>query len=406
MNRIAFTSVFFVIFVDAIGVSMFAPLLSYALFHPPIVLMPEYSVAARNVFYGIALGLYAVFMFVGAPILGKLSDRIGRRPVILACLVGLMLSYLIAGLSVTVGSMALMIISRIVGGITAASQAVAQSAALDATKVESKNFIISMCLLASSLGFVFGPLIGGFLSNAKWVSWFGPMVPFYAGCLFSFLIAVSIYFSFHTNKSPREEKKKLQFKDLLPNFHGALTRTNLRWLMLVFCLMQMGWASYFLFLPTFLFWKFHFTEIQVSSYMAMLGVGFVFAYGLVIPIMLKWFHNHLLLKFGMVLSTCLILLNILLPNGISLWIVAFLLSITICIAYASAINLFIQSVLHSEQGWVLGIALAVISFAWGVIPMVSGGINGTYYYASMIMAVALLFASSICLFLRKWRSDG
>ncbi len=399
MRSILLITIFLLIFIDAAGVAMVAPLLSDALFHKPVMLLENFSLPARSIYYGIALGIYSFFMLIAAPILGELSDRYGRRSILLVCLFGLTLSYLLLAIAISSGSATLMLIGRSVAGITAASQAVAQASALDMTNANRKSFIISMCLLTSSLGFVLGPVLAGVFSNTHWVSWFDADIPFYIVSIFSAILLVSIYLFYRDTKTISQRKGKIKLFESIRVFSDAFTIKRIINIVMIFALMQMAWGAYFLFLPAFLYWKFNLTTFTISLYLSMLGIGFCLSYGIVIPILLKYLSNTVLAKIGLFATAIFLLINVLLPYGLILWASALLLSVFVCIAYSAMVNLFLASVSEARQCWVLGIVLSVVSFSWGIAPVISGVLNNINFLAPMFFAIILMFSSAIIMLL-------
>jgi MFS transporter, DHA1 family, tetracycline resistance protein len=112
---------------------------------------------ARYIIYGVATGLYPMMMFFGAPILGQLSDRLGRKLMLLVCAGGIVLSYATLSAAFALGSVTLVMLGRALGGTTAASQPISLAALVDVSAPERRDFWLSMGLLASSVGFVVGP---------------------------------------------------------------------------------------------------------------------------------------------------------------------------------------------------------------------------------------------------------
>ena len=139
------------------------------------------------------MGIYSLMQFFFSPVLGRWSDRIGRRPVIIASLVGSMLGYLIIAqaenpvLSMNGKlSLALLFTARVVTGICGASFSTAQAYLADITAPEKRAGVMGMIGAAFGLGFVLGPVIGGLTSDTR----FGPSLPFYIAAAMSFLNAL------------------------------------------------------------------------------------------------------------------------------------------------------------------------------------------------------------------------
>ena len=157
----------------------------------------------RNILYGITLGIYSIAAFFGSPILGDLSDRLGRKKILLICLFGVFIGYVLFALGVIMQSITLLIVGRIIGGLTAGSLSTAQAAIIDISTEENKATNIGYILFAISLGFMLGPLIAGTLSNPRWVSWFQITTPLYFAAILSLFNILFLYLCFKETYIPK-----------------------------------------------------------------------------------------------------------------------------------------------------------------------------------------------------------
>ncbi len=134
---------------------------------------------------GIMATAFAVMQFIFGPTLGNISDRWGRRPVLLVALFVMTLDYLVMAVA---GSIWLLMVGRIVGGITAATQSTASAYMADISKPEEKSANFGLIGAAFGIGFVLGPLMGGLLAE------YGTRAPFYAAAALAFTNMVFGYF--------------------------------------------------------------------------------------------------------------------------------------------------------------------------------------------------------------------
>jgi MFS family permease len=171
--------VFLTLFLDLVGFSIVFPLfpamLTYYLelegesgiLGTMVAVLDRFSAFAGSpnefgavVFFGGALGsLYALLQFVFAPIFGTLSDRVGRRPILLVTIAGLAVSY---ALWIFAGSFALLIAARVLGGIMSSNISTATAVVADVTSVRNRGRGMALIGMAFGLGFIVGPAIGGF----------------------------------------------------------------------------------------------------------------------------------------------------------------------------------------------------------------------------------------------------
>ncbi|MBT6203839.1 MAG: MFS transporter [Alphaproteobacteria bacterium] len=387
-----------VILIDTIGYSIIVPVLAPVLIDDQPTMMASYSAHARYIVYGVAIGVYELVMLYMAPVLGEISDRAGRRPVLVLSIVGIILSFLMIGFSMAANLVFLLILGRIIGGATAGSQAVAQAAAVDRSTPDTKAMVLSLCLFASSVGFILGPVLGGVLANGALVAWFDSATPLYAVAL---LALFSLFLLLATEpRSERASRFSLREIDLLmglKGFKAAFADKYVRGLVIVFTLMQIAWGAFFLFVPSLLINRFDFDGSQIAMFMAVLGVGFCIAYGAVLPLLSRKFPVRSIAAAGLWLTSVLLAVSIWSHEVWLQWAIAIPIATTVSVAYGAIITMFSDSVTPERQGWILGITISVTAFAWGFASIVSGVLSGISYVAPLIMALVTLTLSSIAI---------
>lgn len=174
-NRSPLLIIFITVFIDLIGFGIVIPVL------------PLYAqkFGASETVIGLLLAIYSVMQFVFAPILGKLSDRVGRRPVLLVSLIGTSIGFLTMGLA---GTLWLLFVARIIDGITGGNISTAQAYIADVTPPEERSKRMGLIGAAFGLGFIFGPFLGGVLSKVSLAA------PFYFAAGLAAANALALYF--------------------------------------------------------------------------------------------------------------------------------------------------------------------------------------------------------------------
>lgn len=157
--------IFFVVLVDMLSFSIVLPLLPYL----------ADSLGATPFQIGLLSAMYPIFQFVGAPILGRLSDRFGRKPVLIASIAGTVIGFMVLA---TARSLWILFISRAIDGLTGGNISVAQAYISDVTKPEERGKALGMIGAAFGLGFVLGPVTGGLLSSVSYAApaWLGALL--------------------------------------------------------------------------------------------------------------------------------------------------------------------------------------------------------------------------------------
>jgi DHA1 family tetracycline resistance protein-like MFS transporter len=170
--------IFVVVFIDVLGIGIALPVLP--------LLVGEFTASRelQSYWYGALVVAYGLMQFFCAPLLGALSDRFGRRPLLLWSLLGLGTHFLLLALA---PSLPLMLAARIVGGAAGASFAVANAYASDVSTTEQRAKAFGLIGAAFGLGFIFGPMVGGLLGSMDL------RLPFYAAAGLSLLNATYGY---------------------------------------------------------------------------------------------------------------------------------------------------------------------------------------------------------------------
>jgi DHA1 family tetracycline resistance protein-like MFS transporter len=146
------------IFIDMLGIGLIVPVLPLLL--DQFVAGPD----KRALWYGLLAAVFGVMQFLFMPALGALSDRIGRRPVLLYSMAGMCLNFLITAWA---PSLAWLFVGRIIGGMSSASMSVASAYASDISTRENRAKAFGKIGAAFGLGFICGPMLGGFLGDAN-----------------------------------------------------------------------------------------------------------------------------------------------------------------------------------------------------------------------------------------------
>lgn len=369
---IAASPLFLILFIDSMGLGLVVPLLNELIINPDtgffgISLSPNY----RNFIFGCTMGLFMLAWFFGASFLGDLSDQIGRKKSLMICLVGAFLGYLISALGVVIDSFALLLFGRIIAGFTAGSQAIAQATIVDISPPEHKSRNLGLILFFISLGFVFGPLLGGLFSDKNLVSWFNFSTPFLFAALLSLinLLLLSLLFQ---ETFVKTKKIKISAYQAIEVFISAFKHEKIRVLSVILLIMVFGWSGFYSFISMFLLREYNFSTLDISLYMALMGVGFGVGTGFLVDYCTRYFPLKKNVVYGALAGCLATVLIVAIPSPWTAWIAIVPLAIAMAIVYSVLLTIFSNQVDASSQGWVMGITGAIMAAAFGINGIVVG----------------------------------
>jgi MFS family permease len=382
------------ILVDAIGFAMLTPLLASALADGSDAgISKGLSATQRHLVYGIATGLYPIMTFFGAPILGQLSDRLGRKTILLVCATGIAASYVVISAAFAWGSIALLMAGRMIGGLTAASQAVSLAAVVDVCRPERKDFWLSMGLLCSSLGFVLGPALSGFLSDTAILPWFNLLTPLYATAAVAAVNVLMLAVLFHDHRQ-RLASSPVSLISGFKSFGSAFAKPGpLRDVSWVFLLQELAWGAYFYFIPVFLLDRYGVSGKDASYFMSVMGVGFCVSFAVAMPLLTKYCSARAITSGSLIATSILIAISAFAPSMLVQWILILPISVAVAVSYGALIILFTDTATEDTKGEVMGITAAINSLSFGSVSFLGGWLEGLSAGAPIFVALALMTMS-------------
>ncbi len=376
----------FTVFIDSVGFGLVFPIFSAMIMDVDGgVVSPEMTLALRGLLFGFLICAYGIGQFFGGPLLGGLSDSLGRKKVLVGSMWVAFISYFSAGFGVIIHSLSILLIARFFAGVSAGSFSVAQSVISDVSTKESRTKNFALVGMAFWVGFVVGPFLGGKLAA------YGYTVPFGIAALLCLSNAVLLLFSLKES-FPKEKPAKIRWFVGLSHLSKAFKVPSLRGLftvMFVFCL---GWGFFTEFSPIFLIQKLQFSIEQIANFYAWLGLWIALSQGVLIRPLLKRVSPEKLLRFG------LIGMGLILPGVLFLNSLLKLFFIIPCIAFAQALTFPAAASLASglappeEQGEILGIHNSVQWAAISIPPLFSGSLVALFPHLPISL-------SSICMIL-------
>jgi DHA1 family tetracycline resistance protein-like MFS transporter len=382
---------FVTVFVDMIGYGIVVPLL-------PFYAGPYASGAAL---VGLLGSLYAAMQFASGPFLGGLSDRHGRRPILLLCLLGTSLAYLLLGLAQTLTSL---LVAVVLAGAVSGTLATAQAYIADSTTKEDRARGLGMIGAAFGLGLVAGPAFGGLLS----------LHSLSAPALFASVLALTNcafgYLTVPESHAPRLRKKvPLLRLDPISQLARILEMRNVRVLLVAVLLLNLALAGLVNNFPLFSQARFGWGTTSNAFFFAFVGVCAVVTQGFLIGRLQPRFGESSLLLGGLALVSLNLLLVSLVPSGVLLYPIVGILALGMGLAIPSLTALISNRTPAEEQGRLMGGLQAILSLAMILGPATAGlafdhlGIPAPYLIGGALSVLALVVSAADLLPGRKTR---
>lgn len=377
--------IFVTVFVDMVGYGLVVPLLPFY--------AREYAAGAALV--GLLGSLYAATQFVGGPFLGGLSDRTGRRPVLVVCLLGASFAYLLLGLAETIF---LLFAAVVLAGAAGGTQATAQAYIADSTSPERRARGLGLIGAAFGLGLMAGPALGGLLSlYSLHAPAFAAAALALANATFGFLVMPESLPARLRTPTP------LQRLNPLSQLRGVLGIRGIRWFLLAVFLLNLSFSGLLTNFPLFSNARFGWDAPANAFFFAFVGACAVLTQGVLIGRLQPRFGEERLLIGGLSVMAAGLGLVAIVPYGSLLYPVVGVLAVGVGLAIPALTALISRRVSGREQGRVMGGLQAVISVTLIVGPVVAGlafdhlGVPAPYWIGALLAALALLAVSAALL---------
>ncbi len=370
------------IFLDVLGVGVLIPVIPQLLANPKsnFYLLPAgWTLQSGLILLGWLVAIYPLMQFLATPILGQLSDRFGRKPVLAFSIFGTAIGYVLFAIGILQRNIPLLFFARALDGITGGNLSVAQAVIADVTPPKDRTKRFALIGAAFGTGFVLGPYLGAKLSNPgvsffgifHTPSWFNAATPFWFTAILSFINFMLIIFLLpETHKALRHVKIKLT-----KSIHNIVTAASYPGLRVIFPSIFLFWGGFSFFQTFFqvlLIQKLHFTGNNIGDFFAYVGIWIAFVQAVLTPMISKKLKPYQVLRFSFIGSGLTLFMYLMATTtGDLLWITpifAFFLGNSI----ANSIALVSISADAGIQGEVLGINASVQSLAQAIPAAMSG----------------------------------
>lgn len=380
--------IFVTVFINLVGFGIIIPL------------VPFYAqdFGASKFQVGLLFASYSLMQFLFAPLWGRISDRVGRRPILIFCLFGTGISFTIFGLA---GSLAVLFIGRIAAGMFGAVISTAHAFIADVTPPEKRAQGMGLLGAAFGLGFIFGPFIGGVMADL-----WGYSAPAFFAAALALANMLLAWFVLPESYPPEAREANESIREPGPTlsiwkFREALGRPAVGPLLLLYFLISFAMANmestYALLTEEIFGWGVRENGLIFGYF----GIVIAFVQGVLIRPLARRFGEHLLVVWGALLLIPSLGLLPFSPGLAVLLILSGVMALGSGINTPSLTSLISKGVHPDEQGGIMGITQSLGSLArvvgplWGGFTFGALGFHAPYWTAALLMAGATVLAVNI-----------
>lgn len=396
-SRLPLLVVLSIAMIDAMGIGLILPVM------PDLIQeVSGSSLANAAIWGGILTTAFAVMQFLFGPIIGNISDRFGRRPVMLIALVVMSLDYLVMALA---QSMWLLLAGRIVGGITAATFSTVMAYMADVSEGDEKAGRFGYVHAAFGVGFVIGPAFGGILAE------FGTRMPFYVAAVLAATTALVGYFAL--SESLRIDLRR-PFSWARANPFGAFRAIGrlpgVALLLVTYFFYEVAMIVYSVVWPYYGTELFDWSPGMIGLSLAIYGGFYAFAQAFLVKPAIRFFGDRKTVMIGLIGEFVFLIFFGLATNG-TLVLMLIPIVATASVGFPALQAILSRRVADDAQGELQGVLASLVSLATILTPLVmtqvfaqfSDADAPVYAPGAPFLLSAAIMAGAIIVFLRSRR---
>ncbi|MBI5123490.1 MFS transporter [Candidatus Roizmanbacteria bacterium] len=409
LERRALPIMLFTIFLDSLGFGILFPILPQLIFS---IFQPlGYSHNASLILLGWLTGIFPLMQFLATPILGQLSDRFGRKPILGFSLAGTAIGHILFATGIILRNVPLIFFARAFDGLTGGNISVARAVIADTSTPEHRTRNFGLIGAAFGMGFIMGPYLGARLSDAhasffglfQSPLWFGIATPFWFAAILGVINTSLLLFLLPETNKFIDRQAKLVWTKAIYNIRKAASVPGLNVIFSAEFLFFGGFTFFTAFLPVQLIQVHHFTPGNVGDFFAFIGICIFLAQGLLIPFVAKRLKNSQVVRFALFGMAGALLMQLLPNNTIEIMLVGAIIACFHALFTTNSISLVSTTADAKTQGETLGIEASVQALAQA-IPALIAGYTATIGISTPIMVGSGVVFSGALIFLVFYRS--
>lgn len=393
--------IYLVIFFGFIGYSLIITIFPPLFLSQGDGLLPaDTSQRFRLLALGFLIFLYPFGQFLSSPILGALSDRFGRRPILLISLAITTIVYALIGVGVWLKELWMIALFLLIAGLSEGNVTIAQSTVADLVPKNERARLFGYISFAVSLSYIAGPLLGGWLTEPSIFSQFAYAIPFFAVSALLFGNLLWLYWGF---KEPMlaHNKVYISYLEAFTNLKNLFFMRRVRFLFFVNFLLYFSLFGFFQSFPIYIVSQFKVDVWTLSLFIAWSSVPFLIVNlwltGALAKIMSPW----LILILASIWTGIFLEILLIPAQKEALWITLFLVGFGAAFCIPSMLTLLSSHTANTELGRVLGINQSLQFFAEAISGLAMGLLAAIFIKLALIIFGIFSFLAAFLLATRK-----
>jgi MFS family permease len=390
------------IIIDTMGFGLIFPILPSLFISRNADLVSIHTgIQVRHLYYAISLALWPVGNFFGTPFFGRLSDKYGRKPILLICLSCLCICYCFYALAVYLHSALLFFIMNLIAGFFGGNYDVAQAAVVDVSPPQQKTRNIGWIAIAAAIGMIVGPVITSFTTDTSIRSWLTLATPFGIAAI---LTAANVLMILTLFKETYAGNRLLRIgmTKALSACSFIFTDARVSLIGLAYFGLTFGWGLYFVAMPLILAQVFNLHTHYIGLFFCVLGLGNVFAIVFVQPLLTNRYSAQKIYVAAIITIAIGMMICLVVKHWIMLGVMAFILAMLQVLCISNLLSMCSDQGDRDEYGKIMGGLGALASVAMFASSMMLTWIISKHIVLPFIVSgISFLISGGLVMYKRR-----